>query len=87
MDNYVGFGTHWIFIYVSMGVKTWQDKRINAINRKISRVADKRAMTENYIDEHWRICNSKARNKEEYKAECEHHADDYYMENIYVWNN
>ena len=26
-------------------------------------------------------------NKEEYKAECKHHADEYYMENIYVWNN
>jgi hypothetical protein len=50
-----------------MGIKTWQDKRINAINRKISRVADKRAMTENYIDEHLRICNSKASNKKEYK--------------------
>jgi len=50
-----------------MGIKTWQDKRINAINRKISRVADKRAMTEKYIDEHWKICNSKASNKKEYK--------------------
>jgi len=51
-------------------VKTWQDKRINAINRKISRVANKQAMTENYIDEHWRICNSKANNKKGYKDEC-----------------
>jgi len=59
-------------------VKTWQDKRINAINRKISRVANKQAMTENYIDEHLRICNSQASNKEEYKAECEHQANDYY---------
>ena len=48
-------------------VKTWQDKRINAINRKISRVANKQAMTEKYIDEHWKICNSKASNKKEYK--------------------
>ena len=51
-------------------VKTWQDKRINAINRKISRVANKQAMTENYIDEHLRICNSQANNKKEYKDEC-----------------
>ena len=51
-------------------VKTWQDKRINAINRKISRVANKQAMTENYIDDHWRICNSKANNKKGYKDEC-----------------
>ena len=78
MVNHVGSSAHWIFIYVSMGVKTWQDKRINAINRKISRVANKQAMTENYIDEHRRICNSQASNKEEYKAECEHQANDYY---------
>ena len=58
-------------------VKTWQSKRINAINRKISRVANKQAMTENYIDEHWRICNSQASNKEEYKAQCEHEYNDY----------
>ena len=51
-------------------VKTWQDKRINAINRKISRVADKQAMTEKYIDEHWKICNSQANNKRGYKDEC-----------------
>ena len=51
-------------------VKTWQDKRINAINRKISRVANKQAMTEKYIDEHWKICNSQANNKKEYKDEC-----------------
>ena len=48
-------------------VKTWQDKRINAINRKISRVANKQAMTEKYIDEHWKICNSQANNKRGYK--------------------
>ena len=51
-------------------VKTWQDKRINAINRKISRVANKQAMTEKYIDEHWKICNSQANNKSGYKDEC-----------------
>ena len=51
-------------------VKTWQDKRINAINRKISRVANKQAMTEKYIDEHWKICNSQANNKRGYKDEC-----------------
>ena len=51
-------------------VKTWQDKRINAINRKISRGANKQAMTEKYIDEHWKICNSQANNKRGYKDEC-----------------
>ena len=63
-------------------VKTWQDKRINAINRKIKNGVAKgysaQNITEGYIDEHWRICNSQASNKEEYKAECEHQANDYY---------
>ena len=58
-------------------IKTWQSKRINAINRKIKNCANKQAMTENYIDEHWRICNSQARDKEEYKAQCEHEYNDY----------
>jgi len=70
LDSYVDLGSHWVFIHVSMGIKTWQDKRINAINRKISRVANKQAMTEKYIDEHWKICNSQANNKRGYKDEC-----------------
>ncbi len=52
--------------------KTWQSKRIDAINRKIKRSKLYVIMTEYYIDEHWRICNSQAKNKEEYKAQCEH---------------
>jgi len=55
----------------------WKEKRINAINRKIKNCSNKQAMTENYIDEHWRICNSDASNKEEYKAQCEHEYNDY----------
>ena len=58
--------------------QTWQSKRIDAINRKIKNCANKQAMTENYIDEHWRICNSQASNKEEYKAQCEHEYWDYH---------
>tara|TARA_R100000234_G_scaffold114165_1_gene89136 strand:+ start:126 stop:371 length:246 start_codon:yes stop_codon:yes gene_type:complete len=75
---YVNFSSCTNIDRIAKMTKTWQTKRINAINRKISRVANKRAMTENYIDEHWRICNSQASNKEEYKAECEHQANDYY---------
>jgi len=67
---YDNFSTRTNINRVAEMVKTWQDKRINAINRKISRVANKQAMTENYIDEHWRICNSKANNKKGYKDEC-----------------
>jgi|TARA_Y100000361_G_C11044236_1_gene281605 hypothetical protein len=63
-------------------VKTWQDKRIKAINRKIKNGVAKgysaQNITESYIDEYDRICNSQASNKEEYKAECEHQANDYY---------
>ena len=82
MDSYVDLGSHWIFIHVPMGVKSWQDKRIHAINRKIrhmkARGYSAQNIAENYIDEHWRICNSQASNKEEYKVECEHQANDYY---------
>ena len=74
---YVDIGSRINIDRVAEMVKTWQSKRIDAINRKISRVANKRAMTENYIDEHWRICNSQARDKEEYKAQCEHEHNDY----------
>tara|TARA_R100000278_G_scaffold90148_1_gene68702 strand:+ start:62 stop:265 length:204 start_codon:yes stop_codon:yes gene_type:complete len=56
--------------------KTWQDKRIDAINRKLKKFPS-RDTAEYYADEHWRICNSKASNKEEYKAQCEHEYNDY----------
>ncbi len=58
--------------------KNWQSKRIDAINRKIKNSIFKQAMTENYIDEYDRIYNSKAKSKEEYKAQCEHEYWDYY---------
>jgi hypothetical protein len=67
---YDNFSTRTNIDRVAEMVKTWQDKRINAINRKISRVANKQAMTEKYIDEHWKICNSQANNKRGYKDEC-----------------
>jgi hypothetical protein len=47
----------------------WKDKRINAINRKIKNCANKRAMTENYIDEYSKVCNSQAKTKKEYKLQ------------------
>ena len=52
-------------------IKTWQDKRINAINRKIKKGVAKgysaQNIAENYIEEHFNICNSKAKSKREYK--------------------
>ena len=60
---------------------SWQDKRINAINRKIKNGVAKgysaQNITEGYIDEYDRINNSTASNKEEYKAQCEHEYNDY----------
>ena len=49
--------------------KTWQDKRIGAMNRKIKRSGNKRAMAENYIEEHFAVCNSQAKSKREYKQQ------------------
>ena len=56
-----------------MGIKkSWQDKRINAINRKIKNGVAKgysaQHITEGYIEEVDRIYNSKANSKKEYKT-------------------
>ena len=45
---------------------TWQDKRINAMNRIISKNKFK---TEHFIEEYNRVCVSNAKNKREYKGE------------------
>ena len=46
---------------------SWVDKRIAAINRKIWRGGNKRAMTEGYICEMDRLYKTKCKNKKEYK--------------------
>ncbi len=46
---------------------TWQDKRINAMNRKIARKGTH--LYDRYIDEHFSVINSNAKNKKEYKLE------------------
>ena len=46
---------------------TWQDKRINAMNRKIARKGAH--LYDKYIDEHFSVTNSNAKNKKEYKLE------------------
>ena len=48
---------------------TWQDKRVNAINRKIARKGTH--LHDKYIDEHFSVINSNAKNKKEYKLEKE----------------
>jgi hypothetical protein len=47
--------------------KTWQDKRIDAINRKLKKFPY-RDTHEYYADEYYKVCNSKASSKKEYKA-------------------
>jgi len=48
---------------------TWQDRRIDAINRKIKRyTGPKSYITEDYIQEAHDIYKSKAKTKKEYKA-------------------
>tara|TARA_R100000655_G_scaffold105051_1_gene152901 strand:- start:173 stop:358 length:186 start_codon:yes stop_codon:yes gene_type:complete len=55
--------------------KSWQDKRVNAINRKIKKGVEKgysaQNLTECYLDEYDRIYRSQASNKKEYKASLE----------------
>ena len=48
---------------------TWQDRRIDAINRKIKKFrGPKQDITEDYIQEASDIYTSKAKTKKEYKA-------------------
>jgi len=47
---------------------TWQDRRIDAMNRKIKKSRAKVAMTEKYIDEHGAVSASKAPSKKVYKS-------------------
>ena len=46
--------------------KTWQDKRILAMNKVIGKNKYKQ---ENYIEEYCAIITSKAKNKKQYKGE------------------
>ena len=51
---------------IQLQTKTWQDKRIFAMNRVIKR---KRLSTIDYLDEYEKVINSKAKNKKQYKGE------------------
>jgi len=46
---------------------SWQDKRINAMNKIIQKSGNPRVLTEHFIDEYSNVCQSKAKNKMEYK--------------------
>tara|TARA_Y100001937_G_scaffold30054_2_gene43339 strand:+ start:1349 stop:1540 length:192 start_codon:yes stop_codon:yes gene_type:complete len=47
--------------------KTWQTKRIDAINRKIINSSNARALTEAYMCEYERVIESTCKTKKEYK--------------------
>jgi len=47
---------------------TWQDRRIDAMNRKIKKGGNPVAMTDKYIDEHGAVSASKAPSKKVYKS-------------------
>tara|TARA_Y100000389_G_C17343464_1_gene454599 strand:- start:790 stop:966 length:177 start_codon:yes stop_codon:yes gene_type:complete len=51
---------------IHLNQKTWQDKRIFAMNRMIKR---KRLSALDYLDEYEKVINSKAKNKKQYKGE------------------
>ncbi len=48
-------------------VKTWQDKRVAAINRKIKRSPNPRISSEAYMCEYDRVYRSTCKTKKEYK--------------------
>ena len=47
---------------------TWQDRRIEAINRKIRKSRSGTAMTDKYLDEYSAVSASKAPSKKVYKS-------------------
>lgn len=48
---------------------SWQDKRIKAMNKIISKSKAKKETTEHYLAEYNRVCVSTAKNKQQYKGE------------------
>ena len=56
-------------MYISSNKISWQEKRIKAMNRIISRSIAKKEITEHYLPEYNRVCVSNAENKQQYKGE------------------
>ena len=56
-------------MYIRLNKTTWQDKRIKAMNKIISKSKAKKETTEYYLPEYNRICVSNAENKQQYKGE------------------
>lgn len=47
----------------------WITRRVGAINRILKSKGNKKAFHEYFIDEHWRLMNTKCKTKAEYKKE------------------
>ena len=56
-------------MYIQSNKTSWQDKRIKAMNRIISKSKAKKETTEHYLAEYNRVCVSTAKNKQQYKGE------------------
>ena len=46
----------------------WVTKRVNAMNRLLKSKGNHRSFAEHFIDEHWRLMNTKCKTKREYKT-------------------
>jgi len=53
-------------MYIRSNKTSWQDKRIQAMNKVISNY---NLSTETFIEEYNRVCVSKSKNKKQYKGE------------------
>ena len=53
-------------MYIRSNKTSWQDKRIQAMNKVINNY---NLSTETFIEEYNRVCVSKAENKKQYKGE------------------
>ena len=56
-------------MYIQLSKTSWQDKRIKAMNKIISKSKAKKETTEHYLAEYNRVCVSTAKNKQQYKGE------------------
>jgi len=56
-------------MYIQSNKTSWQDKRIKAMNKIISKSKAKKETTEHYLAEYNRVCVSTAKNKQQYKGE------------------
>ena len=56
-------------MYIQSNKTSWQDKRIKAMNRIVSKSKTKKETTEHYLAEYNRVCVSTAKNKQQYKGE------------------